>query len=69
MGWTHRAASHMLNRFPQLGTIPELLEKWPTLKIEVEAKERELGKPLAEALRDGEVVTPLTQDILSRRRE
>lgn len=55
MGWTHRAGTTYLHRFPQLGTVPGLLEKWPSLKLEVDAKEAELGKSIADALRDGDI--------------
>ena len=61
MGWTHRAGSNFLQRFPQLGTVPELLEKWPSFKIEVEAKEKELGKSIADALKDGDIKLPNPQ--------
>ncbi len=68
MGWTHRAADLMLNRFPQLGTVPSLLENWPSLKLAVSQKEQELGKRLDDAIRDGDVVTPKTEDVLKIRR-
>lgn len=68
MGWTHRAAVHMLNRFPQLGTNPELLEKWPALRLAVTNKETELGKSLSDALREGDIVTPQSEDVLRLRR-
>jgi hypothetical protein len=48
----------MLTRFPLLGTVPSLLENWPSLKLAVEKKEEELGKSLSDAIISGEVSLP-----------
>jgi len=58
MGWTHRAAESTLFRYPALGTIPELLERWPALKLAVSKQEEKLGASFAELIEKKAITTP-----------
>lgn len=44
MGWTWRAARDMVQLYPTLANVPELLERWPALREAFEVQRLELLK-------------------------
>ena len=44
MGWTWRAAEGMVQLYPTLANVPELLERWPALREAFELQRLEVLK-------------------------
>ncbi|MDD7887910.1 hypothetical protein [Flavivirga sp. 57AJ16] len=54
MGWTHRAGAQMLALYPELANVPELMERWPALRLAVqELRLGNEGKDKSNDLNDG----------------